>query len=57
MADSVEKVLCDARAEFLKAAGALESVGREGPRQSMQDRRAIFLVSWQRPLLPKFAQS
>ena len=55
MADSVEKVLCAARAKFMKAAGVLDAVGREGPRQSTQDRRAIFLVLWQWLLLPEFA--
>jgi len=45
MADTVEKVRCGAHAEFLRAIGAFEAVGREGSRQSIQDRRAIFLAS------------
>ena len=52
MADAVEKVLCGGHAKFLRAAGALDAVGREGPCRSLRDRCVIFLVSWQRPLLP-----
>ena len=51
MADCVEKVLCCVHAQFLRAAGALDAVGREGPCQSIRDRGVIFLVAWQRPLL------